>query len=73
MTLYRAHQPMFDKRASPVLSRNEITKYVTPKPRGGCEASAHLGKHDKSMGMGDVHQCMAAQRMWATRINAWSP
>jgi len=52
MTLYLAHKPMFDKRASPVLSRNEITKYVTPKPGGGCEASTHLGKHDKSVDMG---------------------
>ena len=44
MTLYLAHKPMIDKRAFPVLSRNKFTKYVTPKPRGGCEANAHLGK-----------------------------
>ena len=52
MTLDLAHKPSFDKRDSPVLSRNEITKYVTHKPGGGCEASAHLGKHDKSVDMG---------------------
>ena len=52
MTLYLAHTPIFDKRASPVLSRNEITKHATPKQGGGCEANAHLGKHDKSVAMG---------------------
>ena len=54
MTLYLAHKPMFDKRASPVLSRNEITKYVTPKPGGGCEANAHLDKHEESEDMGPL-------------------
>ena len=45
---------MFDKRASPVLSRNEVTKYVTPKPGGGCEASTHFDKHEESEDMGPL-------------------
>jgi hypothetical protein len=54
MTLYLARKPMFDKRASPVLSRNEITTYVTSKPRGGCEANRHLDKHEESEDMGPL-------------------
>ena len=54
MTLYLAHKPMFDKRASPVLSGKELTKYVTPKPRGGCEANAHLDNHEESEDMGPL-------------------
>ena len=54
MTLYLAHKPMFDKRASPVLSRSEITKYVTPKPGSGCEANAHLDKREESENMGPL-------------------
>ena len=54
ITLYLAHKPMFDKRASPVLSRSAITKYVTPKPRGGCEANAHLDKHERIRGNGPL-------------------
>jgi hypothetical protein len=37
-----------------VLSRSEITKYATPKPRGGCKAKTHLGKHEKSKDMGPL-------------------
>ncbi len=28
--------------------------YVTPKPRGGCEANAHIDKHEESEGMGPL-------------------
>ena len=31
-----------------MLPRNENTQYVTPKPGGGCEANAHLDKHEGS-------------------------
>ena len=54
MTLYLAHKPMFDKHASPVLSRSEITKYVTPKPGGGCEANKVLDNHEESEDMGPL-------------------
>ena len=54
MTLYLAHKPMFDKRAPPVLSGSENTKYVMPKPRGGCEANKHLDKHEGSEDMGPL-------------------
>ena len=55
MTLYLAHKPMFDKRSSPVLSCNEIAKiYFTPKPGGGCDASAHLDNHEESEDMGPL-------------------
>ena len=42
---------MFDKRASPVLSRNDMTKYVMPKPGVGCEANKQLDKHEESEDM----------------------
>ncbi len=61
MTLYFARKPMFDNR---VLLRREITKYVTPKPRGGCEANANLDKHENPRTWGHLHQCLTAQRMW---------
>ena len=35
MTVCFTRRFMFDKRASPVLSRSEITKYGKPKPGGG--------------------------------------
>ena len=34
---------MFDKRASPMLSRNEITKYGKPKPGGGVKGFRRSG------------------------------